>query len=760
MMVVWIVLGVFGLLVGLFAVSLWRFPVFTTRLVLSTLLRIRYSPRVVSPEHAAAPGGQVVVCNHLSFIDGVILMWLLPRATGFLVDGGNFKVGWMKWIAEQFHTVLMSGGPKGIARGLREAREKLQAGRSLGIFPEGAISRTGQVQTFRAGIEKVVKGTDARIVPCYLHGIWGSIFSFQGGKFFKKWPQLRRRRLTLYIGAPLPTDASPDTIRQRVKELEARAMTEQRVVKKSIPSRILRSWKKAGKRLKAADSLGTEVGGKALLARSLALQSYLRRQLLDADEKFVGVLLPPGVAGVAVNAALAFDRRVAVNLNYTASAQTIAECIRVAGIRRVLTSKRFIEKLELQLPCEVVLLEDLRGKIGRREKIHAGLYTYVLPAFIGERLLGLTSIKPDDLITVIFTSGSTGTPKGVMISHANVNHQIDGIAQLVRLTENDCVLGLLPFFHAFGYAVTLWTALCEPCSAAYHFNPLDARQIGNLAEKYKATILLATPTFLRGYMRRIEPEQFKHVDVVIVGAEKMPSDLFAAYEQRFGVRPSEGYGCTEMSPVVSVNIPKSRSMAKHQVDAVEGSVGRPLPGVAAKIVSLEDERELGVDQEGMLWLRGPNTMQGYLNQESLSAEVLRDGWYRTGDMAKLDKDGFIHITGRQSRFSKIGGEMVPHGKVEDALAQLLADGPDDDQVRAVVTAVPDERKGERLVVLHLPMSKTKDELRKGLTHAGLPNLYIPSDDCFVEVTQIPLLGSGKLDLKAAQQIATMRMHES
>jgi len=313
---------------------------------------------------------------------------------------------------------------------------------------------------------------------------------------------------------------------------------------------------------------------------------------------------------------------------------------------------------------------------------------------------------------------------------------------------------VLPFFHSFGYSVTMWGAMALGPAGIYHYNPLEARQIGKLAEKYGATVMLGTPTFLRGYLRKIEPEQFAKLDVVVVGAEKMPADLFEAFEKRFGIRPVEGYGTTELAPLVSVNIPPTRSVTHFHIDRLEGSVGRPVPGTAAKIVSPDDHSvELNAGEDGMLLISGPNVMLGYLGQEELTAQVIQDGWYVTGDIGHIDDLGFIHITGRQSRFSKIGGEMVPHIRIEEELATCLCEGDQDDQLRVCVTAVPDEKRGERLIVLHLPTEKNVDEMRASLSKAGLPNLFIPSNDSFFQVDEIPLLGTGKLDLKGARDLA-------
>jgi acyl-[acyl-carrier-protein]-phospholipid O-acyltransferase/long-chain-fatty-acid--[acyl-carrier-protein] ligase len=309
-------------------------------------------------------------------------------------------------------------------------------------------------------------------------------------------------------------------------------------------------------------------------------------------------------------------------------------------------------------------------------------------------------------------------------------------------------------FHCFGYTVSLWSVLALDIKAAYHYSPLEAQQIGKLCHKHNVTIMLSTPTFLRSYLKRIPAEQLSELDVVVAGAEKLPSDLCEAFEQKFGVRPVEGYGATETSPLVSVNLPPSRARQPGQ-GLKEGTVGRPVPGVTVRVLDPESDAEMPVDQPGMLWVKGDNVMLGYLNQPELTAEVIRDGWYKTGDLAKVDADGFITITGRQSRFSKIGGEMVPHGRVEELLQQFLGD--EEHHLAVAVTAVPDARKGERLLVLHTPTDKSPDAMVQHLAKNGLPNLWIPSTDSFFQVEAIPILGTGKLDLQGVKRVATERL---
>ena len=696
-------------------------------------------------------GGALLVCNHLSWIDGLLIGITCPKPPRMIAYAAYVQHPATAWFCKFTGVIPIVPGSRQAVEAIRTAREAIRNGEYVCIFAEGGLSRTGQLLQFQPGLLKVLKDTDAPIVPMYLEGLWGTIFSFSEGKFFWKRPKKWRHPLGVHYGPPLTGVEEVAPVRRAVEMVWQHADELRKPSTMILTRRFLRECRRSGGRSKAADTTGGELTGSSMLLRTIILERLLRKHTLAADERFVGVLLPPSVGGLLANAALALGKRVSVNLNYTMSGDVMNACIRQAGIKHVLTSKKVMQKLDVKLDADIVYLEDFREKVSLVDKISAATLAYATPVSILERVYGLNSISPDDLLTVIFTSGSTGEPKGVMLSYHNIGTNVEAINQVVHLRDSDVIAGILPFFHSFGYTVTLWTILTLPPKGAYHFSPLDARQIGELCRTQKVTILLATPTFLRSYLRRCSKEDFATIDVVVAGAEKLPTELCDAFEKQFNVRPSEGYGCTELSPLVSVNVPASRAPKQDQAVAKEGTVGRPVAGVAAKITDLDTGEELPAEKPGMLWIKGPNVMLGYLHQPEKTAQVIRDGWYMTGDVALLDKDGFIKITGRESRFSKIGGEMVPHIKIEETLATIIKAA--EDETSYVVTAVPDEKRGERIVVVHTKLEQTPESIVKGLQAAGLPNLWIPSTDSFLEVEKIPVLGTGKLDLRGVKAVA-------
>lgn len=515
---------------------------------------------------------------------------------------------------------------------------------------------------------------------------------------------------------------------------------------------VIDHCRRRNRKLKLVDSTGAQLTGGATLTRALVLRRLLNRHYLAPDEQTVGILMPPTVAGAVVNLALALDRRVSVNLNFMLSPQALQDCLVQAGIRHVITSRKVLDRLKLEIDAELIILEDFAQLATKQDKAIAAFHGMAMPQGNLVKHLGLDQIQADDLLTILFTSGSTGEPKGVMLSHRNIGSNCVSIAEGISIREGDVLIGVLPFFHAFGLTATLWMPLVADAAAAYHTSPLEPDAIGQLTREQRGTILLSTPTFLRLYTARCKPEDLATLDMVVTGAEHLPPDTADRFERKFGTRPFEGYGVTETAPAISINVPSRRAGHRAGLLLKDGTVGKPLPDVSVRVVDRLTGDTLGPNQEGLLHASGPNVMVGYLDRPDLTAQVLQNGWYNTGDVAKLDEEGFITITGRESQFSKIGGEMVPHLLIEETIASILGD-TGNDEVHATVTAIPDDRKGERLVVIHSALPLTPDQISGNLRERGLPPLYIPSPDSFVEVEAMPVLPTGKVDLREIREIA-------
>jgi len=720
------------------------------RFVLWCATHSLYRIRIGGRDHIPAKGGALLVCNHVSFVDALLLLASTDRQVRFLMLKDIYDRRWIKPLARILGVIPISSEqrPRELIQSLQTASDGIRAGDVVCIFAEGQITRIGQMLPFRRGFERIMKDVNAPIIPVGIDGVWGSIFSFQRGRFLWKLPRRLPYPVTINYGPPLPHTATPFEVRSAVQKLLVEAWQHRKARMRPLPIAFVHAARRHPFRFAMGDAQNARISFSAALARSVFLARRLRK--IWAGEKMVGLLLPPSVPGALANQAALLLGKVPVNLNYTLSEEALASCIRQCAIKTIVTSKVVLEKLKLKLPGDVVFLEDVAAAPGPAEKLVAFLIAWMVPDRVVQRVLGAgKKTGLDDLATVIFSSGSTGDPKGVMLSHYNVGSNIEQLGQVFGVGRRDCFLGILPFFHSFGFTGTLCLPAVLGVGVVYYPNPLEAKGIGPLVREYNVTFLLATPTFLQFYLRGCSPEDFGSLRVVMTAAEKLPDRLASVFEERFGIRPMEGYGCTECAPAVAVNTHDFRSAGFRQVGAKRGKIGHPLPGVSVRIVDPETQAPLPAGQPGLLLVRGPNVMQGYLGQPEKTADVLRDGWYMTGDVAALDEDGFLQITDRLSRFSKIGGEMVPHIKVEEILHELA----EATEQTFVVTGVPDEKKGERLVVLHkLPPDRLALCLDK-LAQNDLPNLWKPRAEQFFHVDAFPLLGTGKLDLRSVKEMA-------
>jgi acyl-[acyl-carrier-protein]-phospholipid O-acyltransferase / long-chain-fatty-acid--[acyl-carrier-protein] ligase len=745
--------GIFldGALLTLFATfyCIFLLPDSLLRLVLWMLTHSLYRIRVEGRDNIPETGGALFVANHMSLVDACLLIASTDRPIRFLMFKGIYDLPYIKPFAKMIRAIPISSElrPREMLQSLREATNSIRSGEVVCIFAEGQITRIGQMLPFRRGMERIMKGVDAPIVPVNLDGVWGSIFSFERGRFLWKIPRSIPYPVTVSFGAPMPPTTSSFEVRQAVRNLQTEAFQHHKKRLRTLHRDLIGTAHRHPLRFAMGDKRRPRMKWGSVLLASILVARRLRD--VWAGQEMVGILLPPSVPGALVNYAATLSGKIPVNLNYTASSETLASCAAQCKLETVITTKLLLEKIPLTVPGKTILLEEAAASPSLGEKLMA-LLLWFLPGWWLERTLsGGRTRELDDLATVIFSSGSTGEPKGVMLTHYNIGSNIEQVGQTFMLDRNDCLLGVLPSFHSFGFTVTLWMPAVLGVGVAYHPSPLDLSTISEIVRDYRVTFLLATPTFLQAYLRRCSPEDFGSLQFVVVGAEKLPERLALAFEDRFGIRPLEGYGATECSPVVAVNTKDFRAPGFRQVGAKRGRIGHPLPGVSVRIVDPETREPAPVGTPGLLLVRGPNVMKGYLGKPEKTAEVLQDGWYTTGDIAAEDEDGFLTITDRLSRFSKIGGEMVPHIKIEEKLHELAGAT----EQKFVVSGVPDEKKGERLVVLHtLPADEIKSVLER-LPEAGLPNLWMPRTNQFFHIDELPHLGTGKLDLRRIRDLA-------
>jgi acyl-[acyl-carrier-protein]-phospholipid O-acyltransferase/long-chain-fatty-acid--[acyl-carrier-protein] ligase len=718
----------------------------TVRFGCWTILHILFDLEVKGGHNIPTKGGGIVVGNHVSYADAFLIGSATPRFIRWILWKTLYDIKFLTPVFELLRTVPIDlSKPRDAVSTLVFCRAEVEAGELAGIFPEGQITRTGHLLPFKRGYERIAESKSGKqypIIPAWIEGLYGHPLSMKGGKLlgsFDRWP---RPKVKVIVGEPVIGPIPPEALRAKVMELASQAATDKREQHDTIGRRFVAAARSQWSKLAIADSFGKEMTfGKALIGAQL-LRRWLDKHA--PNQPMIGLLLPNSVGTALANIAVTLSGRTAVNLNFTAGPASMASAIEQCEIKTVLSSKLFLVKQKIDPMPGVVYIEELIPKFSGVDKAIAFLQSKFLPA--GMLAKGTT----DDVAAIIFSSGSTGEPKGVELTHWNLISNMESVAQVYPVGPSDVMLGILPFFHSFGFGYNLWFPLLNRFPVIFHPNPSDAKTIGELSQKYGATFLLSTPTFASTYARKCTKEQFSKIRYVLVGAEKLRPAVAQQFEEKFGIRMHEGYGCTEMAPVVSVNGPDfiSDDPAQNSQLGFKGeSVGRPLPGVSLRFVDPATLEPVPYGQEGMLLVKGPSRMRGYLKQPERTAKVLIDGYYNTGDMARLDDEGFLHITGRLSRFSKIGGEMVPHLKVEECLQEIM------DDATCLVIGVPDSQRGERLVVLHTSKTLTPAAMVEHLNNADLPALWIPKPNQFFAVESIPTLGTGKTDLRKSTDLA-------
>ena len=724
---------------------------YSLEIVARAIARLLYRVKVLGLEHVPANGGALIIANHLSYVDVVVLQLACPRPLRYL----GFKGLRANWF---FNLVFRWCGVIGVSarnptEGVRLTVKALQAGELVCVFPEGNISRTGQLMALKKGFEIMARRAGVPVVPAAVDGLWGSLFSFAGNRYIWKSPRVMPTPCCVAFGEPIPPErADVATARRALMSLGADAFDQRPVLRRHLGREVLRGLARRPRHVEVVDRTGERrsVTAAQLAATTAVLARRWRRTIA---EKRVGIVLPPGAGGFIANLAVVCAGKVPVNLNFTAGCDAVEASIRQAGIRTVISADAMRAKLpNFPWPAAVIDLKtEITAAGGKRAILPWLLAVWILPNQIFANLVGTPKEGDREEAALLFTSGSSGEPKGVVLTHRNLLANCAQISSLSILPKNATLLGCLPLFHSFGFTVTLWYPLLCGCRLVSVPSPLETRKIIDAIRDEEVTVLLGAPTFVRPILKKARRGELRNLKLVVTGAEKLPDDLHRGFLETFHLDMLQGYGLTETTPVSALNQPHppvTTGTAEAQIGRKPGAVGRLLPGMTARIVDPDSGVELDLSATGMLCLRGANVFPGYLNDEKKTMAAFRDGWFVTGDLARFDRDGFLYIEGRLSRFSKIGGEMVPHGTVEQKIAEVFA-ADQSDGYTLVVMGVPDAAKGEALVLLSTLDLKVS-EVRDRLLAVGVVALWIPKT--IQRVEKIPVLGTGKLDLNQCKRL--------
>jgi acyl-[acyl-carrier-protein]-phospholipid O-acyltransferase/long-chain-fatty-acid--[acyl-carrier-protein] ligase len=710
--------------------------------IAATLFRLLYRVEVKGIENFHAAGPRVViVANHLSFLDGPILAAMLPVKASFAIYAPIARKWWIKPFLRIVEPVPIEPSNPFSAKTMIRA---VEAGRPCVIFPEGRITVTGALMKVYEGPGTIADKAGAMLLPVRIDGPQYTPFSRLGGKIRRRWFP----KVTITFQAPrrlaMPTELRGRARRRRLGlelyDIMSNLMFETSDTGRTLYDALLDARDRTGAAHIAIEDLdrqplsyGRLVVGSLLLAKRLEPGT-------ERGEK-VGLLLPNAVATVATFFALQRIGRVPAMLNFSTGAHGMTAAATLAGLRTIVTSRRFVERARLAEAIaalgegrRIVYLEDVRQTIGTLDRI-GGFFA----AHFARQSYRRNAPDPDSPAVVLFTSGSEGSPKGVVLSHRNIIANCRQVAARVDFTASDIVLNALPIFHSFGLTGGLVLPLISGVRSFLYPSPLHYRIVPEICYDTNATILFGTDVFLTGYGRAANPYDFYSVRYVFAGAERVRDETRRVWTEKFGLRILEGYGATETAPVLATNTP---------MHFRAGSVGRLLPGITPRL-----EPVAGIDEGGRLHVTGPNVMLGYIDpQDPSSINPPPDRWYDTGDIVAIDEEGFVRILGRVKRFAKVAGEMVSLGAVEEQAAALWP------TFHHTALALPDPRKGEQVVLATDNPDATAEALSDHLRARGVAEVMMPRR--VLKVPAIPQLATGKPDYPAVQGLVEGLMAET
>lgn len=737
-------------------VTLMLLPQSLVRYLMYFVVSKFYRVDVYGLDNLPSTGGVLLLGNHTSFLDWAIVQIASPRPVRFVMERSIYQKWYLHWLLKRLNMIPISAGASKAS--IETIREALNQGDVIALFPEGCLSRNGQLGKFHTGFERAVNDSNAVIVPFFLRGLWGTAASYATAKY-KQITKVRQRKVSMTFGQVMPNTSTAAQVKQVVTQLSVKAWREYTNSLQSIQAEWLKRSKQMGSSTALIDSSGTKLSYNRLMATVFYLSQQLKPALKQL--KNVGLLLPPSAGGAIANLSVMALGKAVVNLNYTSGESVLQYVVQQAELQVIITSKLFVKKLAakgfalegLLSNFHVYYLEDMLDVSCKKSIVRNQLLATVLPAWL-LKLIYVKYSNTDHTAAILFSSGSEGKPKGVMLSHKNIMSNVKQVSSIFNVVDSDVVLSCLPLFHAFGLTVTTLMPLLEGTTLVCHPDPTDALRIGKLVYEHKVSVMCATSTFLGIYNRqkKLLPQMFESLRFVIAGAEKLSSNVADAFKQKFNKDIYEGYGATELSPVACSNLPDILNPDTYQlhIGMEKGSVGLPLPGTAIKIVDPVSLGTLPMGESGLILVSGPQLMLGYLNAPEKTDDVLcqLDGltWYKTGDKGYIDSHGFLTVVDRYSRFAKVAGEMVSLSAVE---GQVLA-AIDERDLEVMAVAIADDKKGERIVLLHTS-SLDKAHFNEQLRASSMENLMIPSS--YIQLAELPKLGTGKKDYVTAKQLA-------